>query len=94
MDNSDWMNDIVYIGQEVSIINGELKGKTGILKKVIEFYDNVKKNALCEIECDGQVYQLREENFVFADKYIQEAWDYGGVEAKEEYEVSDEVLDK
>lgn len=84
----DWLNDINYIGQKVNIIKGELQGKTGILKKVIDFYDNVKKNALCEIECESQIYQLREENFVFADKYIQEAWDYGGVKAKEEYEIS------
>ena len=38
----DWLNDINYIGQKVNIIKGELQGKTGILKKVIDFYDNVK----------------------------------------------------
>lgn len=94
MQNLDWMNDIVYVEQEIYIIKGELKGKTGILKKIIDFYDDVKKNALCEIECEGQIYQLREENFVFADKYVQEAWDFGGVEVKEEYEVCDEVCDE
>lgn len=94
MDWLDNLDNIEYIGQKVNIIKGELKGKTGILKKVISFYDNVKKNALCEIECEGQIYQLREENFVFANKYVQEAWDSGGVEAKEEYEEIDEEIAK
>jgi len=73
-------DNIAFEGQEVYIIKGELKEKTGILKKIINFYDNVKKNALCEIECEQKIYQLREENFIFANKDIQEAWESGGIE--------------
>lgn len=71
---------IKFEGQKVFIREGEYQGKTGILKGIIDFYDDVKKNALCEIKCEQKIVQIREADFRFVDSHIQEAWESGGIE--------------
>lgn len=72
----------IFEGQKVQITDGAHSGKTGTFIKIIEFYDDAKKNALCTIDFGQERIEIREENFRFVEKHIQKAWESGDIEVE------------